>query len=506
MGDQADYDLIVAMPHNQRRVWQHVRLIDQLALLQEVGQEQTVLAIVARSERLVADPGFRSEVMHLPPLIVLAARSHEPALLRAMQHGMTHYMLVSELYGSTGRQRLEALIEILTLQRQIDDRHLFDTLISRSADGLLLVDQSGVVQFANPAAAVLLDRSAEHLIGKPFGFPIVVGETTDIDLRRADQAFCVAEMRVSAATWKQTPTFVVALRDTTERHLAEIRLRRAENFSRSILDSLKTNVCVVDADGMITAVNQAWMVFAAENGASDDTSLGVGSNYFAVCAAAAELSEVNRLIYDGLLDVLHGRQKQFEIEYPCHAPDRERWYLMRVVPLKSEPGLVISHIDVTAQKRASQLAAEADRLRHQIELQSYELAQLGYLSQMSSAAWSDQPLRMREPALFSSLRAQYATLLEYAVEQRTFRVSKFTSFTVIDIADSLSRAMATARDLIDIHLETVQRISAGQSPLRTQACLEEGRVLVLEAMGYLALAYRQMARRALTRAEEPRGD
>lgn len=48
------------------------------------------------------------------------------------------------------------------------------------------------------------------------------------------------------------------------------------------------------------------------------------------------------------------------MEYPCHAPDRRRWFLMSVRPLGSpEGGAVVSHIEITERKRTE------DRLAHE---------------------------------------------------------------------------------------------------------------------------------------------
>jgi hypothetical protein len=56
----------------------------------------------------------------------------------------------------------------------------------------------------------------------------------------------------------------------------------------------------------------------------------------------------------GLREVLSGRAPEFTLEYPCHSPDEERWYVLRA---KRYTGLedarvVIAHDDVTRRRRA----------------------------------------------------------------------------------------------------------------------------------------------------------
>src|SRR5688500_9390700 len=81
--------------------------------------------------------------------------------------------------------------------RPEDTRTLVQTIVERVADGLLVVDASGRIKFANPAAVALFGRAATDLVGTDFGFPIVAGETTEIDLVRPGGALVTAELRVT---------------------------------------------------------------------------------------------------------------------------------------------------------------------------------------------------------------------------------------------------------------------------------------------------------------------
>jgi hypothetical protein len=36
------------------------------------------------------------------------------------------------------------------------------------------------------------------------------------------------------------------------------------------------------------------------------------------------------------------------MEYPCHSPTEERWFVMQVSPLTgAQPGAVVSHVNIT---------------------------------------------------------------------------------------------------------------------------------------------------------------
>src|SRR5262249_41783310 len=73
----------------------------------------------------------------------------------------------------------------------------------------------------NPAAESLFDRKASELLGEMFGFPLVAGETTEIDLIRRGGASVVAEMRVVEIEWEGEISYLASLRDITDRKKAE---------------------------------------------------------------------------------------------------------------------------------------------------------------------------------------------------------------------------------------------------------------------------------------------
>jgi len=97
-------------------------------------------------------------------------------------------------------------------------------IIERLPDGIVIVDGHGAIRFANPAAERLFDRSAEDLCGTSFGFPVVVGETTEIDIvQRGGGDVVFAELRVVETEWEEEQVQLVSLRDITDRKQAEER-------------------------------------------------------------------------------------------------------------------------------------------------------------------------------------------------------------------------------------------------------------------------------------------
>jgi PAS domain S-box-containing protein len=138
-----------------------------------------------------------------------------------------------------------------------------------------------------------------------------------------------------------------------ERLRSEAMAREREQFNLAVLRSLTNHIAIIDQQGDILAVNDAWQQFAKENAAAQWTEQP-GANYLAVCRQAAESGESGAAeALAGIAAVLHGTVPQFAIEYPCHSPQAQRWFLMEVTPLLGRPhGAVISHTNITRRKQA----------------------------------------------------------------------------------------------------------------------------------------------------------
>ena len=140
-----------------------------------------------------------------------------------------------------------------------------------------------------------------------------------------------------------------------------------DEFTQSVLDAIGANVAVLDRRGMIIMVNGTWQQFARENGdTSGGAATGVGVDYLSVVRAETGAStEGAAEVLVGIQDVLTGRSPEFTIEYPCHSPDEQRWFMLRARPLAGRAGgAVLTHINITERKQAEDALREsAQRIR-----------------------------------------------------------------------------------------------------------------------------------------------
>lgn len=135
---------------------------------------------------------------------------------------------------------------------------------------------------------------------------------------------------------------------------AQTRLHDA-GFFLSILNAVDQEIAVIDREGAILFVNDAWVRFGLQNGAPATEWLG--TNYLSACIRAERFAEAGvHEIMEGFRSVLGGAQRHFEHEYPCHSPDERRWFMMALSPLGGFPAplFVVTHTNITERKRVEE--------------------------------------------------------------------------------------------------------------------------------------------------------
>lgn len=145
----------------------------------------------------------------------------------------------------------------------------------------------------------------------------------------------------------------------------------------AVIDAMGETMVMLDESGIITAANAAWRQFADENEAPAHVLAAQGLDYFAVCRAAAPHDPVAAQTLQGLEAVRDHRIPSFQMEYPCHSPTTQRWFMANIRPVsKTGKALVVSHIDITQRKLAEDRIAR-DREQQEIMRRILEIVLRG---------------------------------------------------------------------------------------------------------------------------------
>lgn len=144
-------------------------------------------------------------------------------------------------------------------------------------------------------------------------------------------------------------------------------------------------------------------------------------------------------------------------------------------------GLVLSAIE-----RNRHLVRTLDHARR-IERGRAELAALDRLGVPDAP----EGLRSGVHDHFESLRNRYAKILDQVLYEEAYKVSREHTRKVLrELAAEMAVMGAGPRDIIEVHTSALARLGVGATPERFEAVVEEGRLLVVEIMGYVLDHYR----------------
>jgi len=152
-------------------------------------------------------------------------------------------------------------------------------------------------------------------------------------------------------------------------HKAQEKLQQSETVQRqlaetmtAILNALPAHIALLDTDGLIVSVNDIWRQFATAN-ELQGPRFAVKQNYLEICEGAnGDCAEEAHRAAAGIRAVLAGTTKQFSLEYACHSPTEQRWFLLLVTPVQTgfPAGAVVMHIDITERKLAEESVRESE--------------------------------------------------------------------------------------------------------------------------------------------------
>jgi PAS domain S-box-containing protein len=199
------------------------------------------------------------------PVVVLSGLDDEALAIKAVQLGAQDYLVKGKIEGDQLERALFYAIERSRLQVELEryTQELGKTkanlckILEKNADAIIVVNKNRQTRFVNPAASILLKRKTKELLGKPFGFPLEAGETSEIDIIHQGGETTVAEMRVVDIDWEGEPAYLASLRDITERKFTEKRIKKAAEEWRTTFDSINDWISIHDRDFKFVRINKS---------------------------------------------------------------------------------------------------------------------------------------------------------------------------------------------------------------------------------------------------------
>jgi len=236
-------------------------------------------------------------------------------------------------------------------------------------EGLAWQPDAIVADYEVPGFGAIAALGVLHELGSEIPLIVFTGAVTEETVVRC--------MRLGAADYllkdrltRLGPAIVNALnmrRERDEKRVIERAQRRLAEVNSAILSSMPAHVALLDADGSIVAVNDAWRRNGAPNG-FDDPACRIGESYIEVCRRAANNFNGDAVqVLQGLTALLDGQRDSFALEYARHSGGEKRWLRMMATPVArgGKGGAVVMHLDVTDRRLAEeQLKVNSNALRH----------------------------------------------------------------------------------------------------------------------------------------------
>jgi len=239
-------------------------------------------------------------------------------------------------------------------------------------DNLLWCPDIIIADYEVPGFGAVAALGVLHELGSEIPLIVFTGAVTEETVVRC--------MRLGAADYllkdrltRLSSAVANALRmrqERDEKRQIERAQRRLAEMNSAILSSLPAHVALLDGDGRIVSVNEAWRLGGTPHGL-DDPDCQIGESYFDACKRAkGDHAADAAQVIEGLRAVLTGHRDAFALEFACHAGADKRWSRIMLTPVTrgGRGGAVVMILDVTDRKLAEeQLKINANALQHLTE-------------------------------------------------------------------------------------------------------------------------------------------
>jgi PAS domain S-box-containing protein len=255
-------------------------------------------------------------------------------------------------------------------------------LLDNARDGVMIVDQDGVILYAPPHAHPILGYQPEELAGRPIWGLLLDDTKAELaeifqELLNAPGAVRHQELRVrhkdggsrtiecAARNLLSSPDIqgiVINYHDVTARRIAEDHLIESERLYRALVETTNTGYVIVDKTGMVVDANPEYLSLAGYRGLDEIRGRNV-LEWTAAHDTQRNTEALAKLAQEGLIRNLeidyvdrHGRITPVEINATA-------------VTMGGKPLMLAICRDITARRKAADelrrsevMLAEAERL------------------------------------------------------------------------------------------------------------------------------------------------
>ena len=229
-------------------------------------------------------------------------------------------------------------------------RSRFAHIIEKSTNGVVVIDEKGMVRFANRSAEKLLRRSAGELVGQSGNLILAMAVVGEWVVATEDGVSITAEVNMVETDWDGETASLVFLRDITDRKRSEEALRTAaakleeeKSKCEAIVAAIGDGVSVHATDYRILYQNEIHKQMMGDHH---------GDYCYRAYACRKDVCEDCHMKISFTDGTIH------TVERTVSTEQGKMFYEITVSPLKDSHGTVIAGIevvrDVTERKRTEE--------------------------------------------------------------------------------------------------------------------------------------------------------
>lgn len=403
--------------------------------------------------------------------------------------------------GSGRPVRMIGVCSDVSIRRRAQDalresEALHRAVVDAAIDGIITIDERGVIQTVNPAAIRMFGYPSEELVGKGIellmpephrgqhqrylshylqtGEARIIGTVRELEARRKNGSLFPIALAISESKLENRRIFTGLVRDITQRKASEQALRASEERFRRVADLVPVLIGITGADGGAMWVNRSFLEFT---GRPMESHLGEGWTSF---VHPDDLPGCLKACFEAL-----AARRPFQMEFRLRRHDGVyRWVLDHSIPLfegDTFTGYIGSCVDVTERLEAEQRLTERNRrlaqrnaaLQESVGERTRTLeAQEGRLRQLAVGIAEAQH---RE-------RRQFAELLHDHLQQLLVAARLRIDLAGGRINDENARLLLVS--ISEIIEEAIQEARSLSAELRPPVLYQEG---VVAAVAWLAV-------------------
>ena len=409
---------------------------------------------------------------------------------------------------STQNVELTALVTLLGVSRDITGRRKAEEALSESeekyrqvvenASEMILVQQDGMIKYANPSTVKMTGYSRDKLAKKPFiehihpdDWELVIehhlkrmqGEVIPYkyEFRFFNKARDIRWMEIDAVliSWDEKPATLAFLSDITERRQAERALKESEAKYRTLFEESKDGVFISTPDGRFLDINPAGVELFGYSSKEELMKLNIAEDLYVDPSQREKIKQVLNT---------QGFVKDYELHY--RKKDGKTITLMETVnAVRDDSGDVVAYRgiqrDVTEKRKLQQQLLQAQKMESvgtlaggiAHDFNNLLAGILGYASFMKSKMKKDDPFFAYADTIErSSMRAAELTsqLLAFArggkYDNKPVILNEVVEETLTIIERTLDKSVAIEAKL-DPQLPTVDADSGQLQQVLMNLCV-----------------------------------